>query len=717
MNRFGLIILLFVLFVIADFAQKPTPTPSNNEENEVVKISTSLVQLDAVVTDKEGHPVINLMADDFEIWQDGKPQKITNLVYINRITRSEKLAQTQTIVSPTKEKNAPLLPPVSTRSAEFGRVLTFVVDDGNCAVTQLGMIAAKDGLEKFVKEQMLPNDSVAIYQTRNGSSLLQQYTSDKTRLLGITKKIRWYPPNGICGSIAGGNYEPVQNNANEKLPDAAQRESIEASTNDRQIAGIIGVTRYAINGLRQIGGRKVIFIMSDSLPLMFGKRENIEISRATSAIKELTDLANRTSVVLNTIDVRGLTNSSMLEAADDPEGLAREGGEKGAENFIASRNLSDTQRRSGLTTLAIETGGKFFENTNSLEVPIQKALDLEKGYYLLGYQPDEETFKGKSFHKIEIKLKRPDLKISSRAGFYGVTDNEIRPKSRGGDSELYNALVSPLPNADMNVRLSAYFANTPNKGNFIHALLYIDGREITFADSANGNKKVIFDLVAVTLDAKNKVIDDSNSTQTIQIPTDKVAEIQRNGLIYTLDVPVKKEGIYTFRTALRDATAKRIGSSSQVIEVPDLKKDKLYLSGLIISGVDSNGKILESETAANKNVFSSVVSKSVPAIRQFRRNTIVGYAFTIYNAKIETAANQPKITIQTNLYSEGKLITQGTPQTAQIEKQADLTRINDYGYLRLNQNLLPGDYALQIIVRDLQTNQTSSQWIDFEVIE
>jgi VWFA-related protein len=704
-------LFLFLSFTLLTFAQKPTPTPPD-DENDVVKISTSLVQLDAIVTDKKGNPITDLSVEDFEILQDGKTQKITNFSYINRIGNAEKTTRSQTLASKNNDKNLPLTAPSSVRSNEFGRVLTFVVDDGNNCATQLGMIAAKEGLKKFVNEQMLPNDSVAIYQTRNGSSLLQQYTSDKSRLLGIIQKIRWYPPRGIF--VSCGN-ETIQNNINEKPQNNDQREAIENSIKDGQIEGLIGVTRYAINGLRQIGGRKVMFIMSDSLPLMVGKGINVEISRSFSAIKDLAELANRTAVVLNTIDVRGLTNPSLLEAADDAEGLARTGGEKGAENFIGNRNLSDSQRRSGLASLAIETGGKFYENTNFLDLSIQKALSIEKGYYLLGYEPENETFKGKSFHKISVKLKREDLNVSSRSGFSGKTDEELRPKPRTGDSELYRALTAPIPNADLNIKLSSYFANTPSKGNFIRALLYIDGKDITFLDEPGKTKKIVFDMVAVTLNEKNEVIDDTNRTATVHIPVDRVEEVRRDGLVYSVDVPVKKDGVYTFRTALRDTTAKRLGSSSQVIEVPNLSKSKLLISGLLISGVDGNGQILPTESG--ESAFSSVVSPAIAAIRKFKRNSVAAYSYTLYNAKPDSATNLPNLTIQTNLYYDGQIFSEGRPQSADLGKQTDLSRINDFGYLKLNANIPTGDYVLQVIVKDLTTNQITSQWIDFEVVE
>ncbi len=77
--------------------------------------------------------------------------------------------------------------------------------------------------------------------------------------------------------------------------------------------------------------------------------------------------------------------------------------------------------------------------------------------------------------------------------------------------------------------------------------------------------------------------------------------------------------------------------------------------------------------------------------------------------------NQPKLTVQINLYHDGKIISEGKPQTPELEKPSDPARINNYGYLRLNANVPKGDYALQIIVKDLTANETTSHWIDFEV--
>lgn len=699
---------------------KPSATPPIDNDSDVVKITTKLVQFDAVVTDKDGNQVKDLTIADFEILQDGKPQEITNFSYINTETPAQ--SSPKTIVK--NGKNVILPPPVRVRPESSGRIITFIVDDGNCTATQIGMTAAQDALKKFVSEQMLPNDLVAIYRTRGGSSLLQQFTSDKNQLMRVVRQIRWYPPQGSCEGNGGDIFASARVDSTGKTSgqgsfetdgNRQSREQIEDSIRDNQTVGTIGVINYVVRGLGKINGRKVVFFLSDGLPVR--TRRNTS-RQALDALRDLTDLANRASVVFNTIDARGVFDPTWISAGDNVSviGEIDAGKPSGTDKIINDRVTEIENTRAGLSYLANETGGTFYKDQNFLDNPIRQALEKEKGYYLLGYEPDGETFKNKDFNKIEIKLKRPDLKISSRAGFLGRTDESVAPKKRTGDSELYEAIVAPLPRAGLNVQLTAFFVNTPTEGNVVRSLVHLDGGEITFTDEPNGFKKAVFDVVAVTLNEKNEVVDEFNRTHTFKIEAAAMPLIKQNGMIYTTDVPIKKAGNYTFRLAVRDVSSKTLGSASQIIQVPDLKKSKIFMSGLAIGAVDENGKFVSPSAVKPENALSITASTAVPAIRIFRPNTITAYSYTLYNAQKDKTSNQPKLSVQVNLYHNGNLISEGKPQAAELEKQTDLTRLNDYGYLRLNSEIEKGDYALQIIVKDLLTNETTSQWIDFEIV-
>jgi VWFA-related protein len=717
--------------VRAQQQQQPAP-------DDVVRITTNLVQLDAVVTDKSGNQIKDLSASDFEVFQDGKPQKIVSVVYFNTEVPERTRLQTAE-AKRSAEKGQPPAPSSRVDSANAARILTFVIDDGNCAASQLGMKASREALEKFINEQMLPNDLVAIYQTRGGSSVLQQYTSDKAQLLRVARKIRWYPPQGLCSNEATGDFfdrarpttfmKPggaVSNIDSES--DRRSRTQIENRTRENQVVGTLGVLSYITRGLQRVAGRKTVFLLSDGIPMMSvdpdtkGPESNPTVmmtpSNTQGIIRDLIDAANRASVVINTIDVRGVRIPGIITAQDSFTNLSGPTGNIHATaGTTAARDALVTNSQSGMYYLADETGGRFFDDMNNLEVAVRRVLNLEKGYYLIGYQPEAETFKGKKFNKIEIKVRRPELNVRARSGFVGVTDEELRPKKRTGDSELYEAIAAPLPKAGLKLKLTAFFGNTASEGSFIRTLLHLDGNQISFVDEPNGLKKGVFDVVAVTLNEKNEVIEEFNRTHTIRFSEANLEDINRNGLIYSADVPVTQSGFYNFRVAIRDASSRLLGSAGQQIEVPDLKKKNLRVGSLAVGEVTiQNGKPVRSVIEPSQGRFSPVSSLSEPAIRKFRPGSILAYSYRIYNAALEKSSQQPNLSIQVRLYRDGEVVTDYPAQVIQLEPQTDLGRLSDYGYMRLVPAMPPGDYALQLVIKDLNDKRTTSEWIDFEVV-
>lgn len=689
------------------------------DDTDVVKITSKLVQVDVVVTDGKGNQVTDLRADDFTILQDGKPQTITGFSYVpvgrSSAPASEKRKGDNVITPPSQPK--PGVP--------RGRVITFIVDDGNCRASIVGMKASREAIEKFVNTQMAPDDVVAIYQTRSGSSMFQQYSSDKVQLLRAARRIRWYPASGGCATSDGSFYDAARINtetintiqgvkgiSEESEDEKRRRELREDRGSDYQVTGSLGVLLYAIRGLDRIPGRKVLFFMSDGIALR--ARDGRSLG-AADKLRDLTDLANRSGVVVNSIDTRGLFDAGMIEARDNI--YVRE-------TPLATEDISNIRRREvintqdGLAFLADETGGKFFKNESYLDGPIGKGLEIEKGYYLVAYEPEDGTFKDKYFNKIEIKLGRPELRVSSRAGFLGIVDQTAKKNTKSGDSELYEAIAAPLPSAGMNVRLSASFANTPSTGSVVRAQVHIPGEEVTFAES-KGVKKAVFDVVAVTMNEKNEVVDEFTRTHSFSV-ADPAAfpVIAKNGLIYSADVKVTKPGFYNFRVAMRDANSKRLGVVSQMVQVPELKPGRIFVSGLSATELDATGKFAIPGDADPANAFAVATSPGVSGIRQFKRGSVIAYPYQIYNAK-RGPDGKPNLTVEVNLYQDDKLLIDGAPRPADLQTQSDWSRISDYGYLKLNPQMTVGDYTLQVIVRDVAAgkNATSTQWSDFQIIE
>lgn len=697
-------------FAIAAAGQVPQPSATPPEDDETVKITTSLIQLDVVVRDKNGIQITDLKPGDFVVYQDGKPQTITNLSYIDSVARQ------RTEISGPKikvDKREPLSPPANVRSRQ-GRIITFVIDDGNCLATADGTASIRDAMRKFVREQMLADDKVAIYRTRGGSSLLQMYTSNRDVLNKKIDKISLIP-TGNCGS----SFEPLRDKSTIKITgsgagsfeseaDKLARKDIENRERDNQVIGTVGVMRFVVDRLKNVPQRKIVFLLSEGILAGFD-------TRAGDALRELADKASRASVVINTMSAKGVTIPGMMQAQDE----VLPGIINGADQSIqATQERVDEEAalNQGLSYLAYSTGGKFVRNQNFLDGSLKKILDAETGYYLIGYEPNDDTFRGKQFHRIEIKVNRPDLSVTSRKGFYGRTDKESQPVYKTLDSPLFQAISSPFEETGMDIRLTTLFGNTASDGNYLRALFHIEGQDLRLTDEGNGDKKAILDVVAVILDEKGAVIDEFNRTYPIRIPKQGVETIQRYGLDFATDIPFKKPGVYSFRLAVRDNNSKRLGSAGDFVEIPDVKKSKFVVSGLIAYGTDSAGNPLIPKQRPVNASFAPVFSESVPSLRRFPRNSVLSYNYTIYNAKPD-ASGKPGLTREIRLYRNGAVLASFPEEQLKLALAVDPTRVKDLGIVRIGNAIEIGEYVLQLIVRDKIGNKVSSQWIDFEVVQ
>lgn len=702
--------LFYCVFSISVFSQAPTPTPPENDDSEVVRIDTNLIQIDATVTDKNGVAITNLNADDFEVLQDGKPQKIISFSFFKPAAK--------------KQTNIPN----AVRSAQ-GRIITFIIDDGNCLATAEGISAAQQTMTTFIDEQMLPTDKVAVYRTRGGSSLLQIYTSDRNVLRRTVERVKWFPT--ACGS----SFTPAQNDTTARQPYGMHglesgenqtgstslqsfetesskevRRFFESNQRAAQASGTIGVLGFVVDRLKELPQRKLVFLLSEGI----AGGENLE------ALQDISDRAGRASVVIYTITGRTMTSSGMFQASDDVE-LNAARTNSSAEQIRQDRITEESSLNSGLNYLAETTGGRFIRNKALPKDEIKGILDAETGYYLLGYEPEGETFRGKQFHKIEVRLKkRPELEVGARRGFYGTSqksdDKKVKPKSRTNEISLYQALFSPVLENELNVRLTT-LCEHEKKEDRIRALFHIKGEDLTLVNDDDGMKKVVLETVGILFDEDGKVIDEFNQTYPIRIPKNGIQTVLSNGLDYSRDFKVKKPGVHSVRFIIRDSNSKRLGTVADYVEVPDFKKGGFSVANFLTTEITKNGKPLMMKTRPNDAAFAPVFFQSLPSIRRYYRNTAMAYTYSIYNPKLDDVSKMPKLSVQIKLYRAGKIVTELKEKPVEIEKRDDLTNIQSFGFLKLSDAMTVGEYVLQIIVKDQLNNKTASKWIDFEIIQ
>src|SRR6185295_20049700 len=178
-------VLLPALAQTKPAAQNPpqTQNQTSDDKDDVVRITTNLVQVDAVVT-KDGKAVTNLTADDFEIFEDGKRQSITSFAFISNVPGSVPQPEVK-----DAKKPATVVPFGPVKPSDTRRTMAFVVDDLGLSAESMHQV--KRQLRKFVTEQLQPNDLVAIIRTSGEMGALQQFTNDKRILTRAVDQLRW----------------------------------------------------------------------------------------------------------------------------------------------------------------------------------------------------------------------------------------------------------------------------------------------------------------------------------------------------------------------------------------------------------------------------------------------------------------------------------------------------------------------------------------------
>ncbi|MEP6707456.1 MAG: VWA domain-containing protein [Pyrinomonadaceae bacterium] len=700
-----------------------SPTP-----DDVVRISTNLVQIDAVVTGKDGKLVSDLTAEDFEIYEEGKRQPITNFSFIatgpSALTTPASAAAAPTSSATAKKAIAPP-PPIRPRADQVRRTMAVLVDDDR-HLSFSSIFAVRLTLTKFLAEQLEPHDLVGIFRPgQQGNGVFQQFTSDRNQLALVIRRLEWHPTiktafdvfeptrrEFIAGFGPGRGDQPGKPESGNLLSplDPAFRSAMRESyfglnDNDPPTAAML---RFLIHDMRTLPGRKSIVVFSDELAL--GPRAAF-----------IADYATRSGITIYTVHARGLVNTDYIGADEDVTSADVTAGR--TDQIRNSRAHKFWMEQAGLSYLAEETGGTFTHNNNDLGKGLRAALEESRGYYLIGYRPAEETFKrGLRFRKIEVKVKRPGFRVRARKGFLGVTDETVLlpTRSHTGDS-LYAALASPLSNVDVRTRLTPMFGYDEHTGYFIRTLLYLEPRDLTFTDEPNESKKLIIDVAAVTYDQKGAIYDEFTRSYTAHFDRDQFAFVQQNGLIYSADVAVKKPGPHAFRIAVRDQVSQRIGSAGQFITIPDLSnKNNFALSAIMLGEASENRTVATLPPAATiEAALAPVPAVTSSAVRRFQPGMILAYANLIYNARSDKK-DGAHVTTQLRLFRDGKEVF--TSQETPLDTSGQLTpeRLLNRGRLHLPTQAAAGEYALQIIVNDDapgEKRRTTSQWVDFEVVQ
>lgn len=674
-------------------------TPAGDQD-EVVRITTNLVQIDAVVT-KDGKSIRDLKAEDFEIYEDGKKQTITSFAYISNIPNVPSSASPP-VVNKGETGAAPAGP---IQRDVPRRTVAIVVDDLGLSAESMSQVRRQ--VRKFVAEELQPNDLLAIIRTGGEMGALQQFTNDRRLLNRAVDLLRWNP----CSRLGLATLARVEDPRG-------------GGCFGSNVITTLKAVRFIVDAMGRLPGRKSIIVMSDDIPVRAVEpgtegAESVlvgsDVRNYGTWLKKITETAIRSSVVIYSVDTQGLQftgitaadavtgsipASANMGSGSVPERSARLGG------LTTARSRILQERSEGSLQIARQTGGFQVRNSNSFQ--LDRIIEDQSGYYLLGYRPTQETF-NRQFHHIKAKVKRSGMTLRTRAGFFGVTEEEAnsgRPVIRDSTNL---ALLSPFGAQDLELDLNSFFANGKSDGSIIRSFIYLNPANLSYT-SVNGQRETSLEVHGVVFGDNGAVIDRVKRDIVLSMGETEYQQAMRDGLPDAVrlrfDMPAKKPGSYQVRIAVRDRTSTKIGSAGQFVAVPDLNDKRLALSGIVLRGVSQ--------------ASTQAAMMAIPPARRFAVNSDLYFAFVIYNATINPATQLPNLTMATKLFRDGKSVAPTAETPIEIKNQADLSRLFINGVVRLSSDLEPGSYYLQVVITDKAARDKQppiTQWVDFEIVK
>jgi len=653
-----------------------------------VKLSTELVQIDVLVTDKNNKPIAGLKREDFELYDNNKTQQITNFSFeeIGKPSTANQQTETNAIAK-------------AITAGEVKRVMAFVVD--TLHIKYENIYRTRKLLDDFIDNKMQPGDLVLILPTGGGSGVLQQFTSDRRILHRAIERLRPFyfsndttpyrsfarmagPPVGMGGR---GGISMPRGGSIGQMPDPLEEADVRAT---------LSALNETIKSMSKLPGRKISMFLSEGL--------RIFSTQATSDLDKTTGLAARANVVFYTIDPRGL-DSLSLSAGDELD--------QSVDVMTAVTNASDQKRddfresQDSLRVIANETGGKFFGNNNDINRGLDTMLQENTAYYMLGFYPESGRWDGK-FHKVKVVVRnRPDLTVTFRKGYLARSQpSEAPTKADPKVAEAIEAISSPLVRRDLDLRLTPLYTDNTQREPVVTLLLHIDVTKVSFAQS-EGRFQSKLEELGFVLDARGKAVDSFSNIVDLNLQPKTHQDVLKHGLLATRSLNVKP-GVYQVRLFVRESSSGLIGTANDYIEIPDMKANHLSTSSLFVSGqAVEDGKIVN--TAGEGGTASQ---------RRFTRDGEFMYQIVIYNPKLDGPNKEPQLEMRTRILRGSRVVFKGEVHPVVGLDGSSANRIITGGMIK-PATLQPDDYTLEVTVRDKLRGKDSKaiirQEMDFTI--
>jgi VWFA-related protein len=548
--------------------QRPKDEVSTRDGPATFRVRVNLVQVRVVVRDEHGKIVPDLHREDFQIFDNRKPQLLSTF---NVETPESKAAAPSS--SASTRADAAEIEKASVVAKLPQRFVAMVFDDVHLSMEDATFV--RSAAVKFFDSLAL-TDRVGIYSTSGQTT--QEFTDDRVALrkalLGILPR-----------SVAGGGFhdcpevsyyeaDQIENQRNSQAIAVATEDAVQCAFNGDEskralaqpLAEAAALTalstgdaesNYAYSHLNDIsrrlssmpGQRIMVFISPGFIP-----------STLWPEMTELIDRANRNKITINTIDARGLYTPDVNGDIADPPRFT--GSTAGV--LTSYRVQAQFAQEEVLADFASGTGGTYFHNRNDLDVGMTQAGAAPEVSYLLGFSPQNMKIDGR-FHEIKVTLtSKRKVSIQARRGYYAprtIPDPEAAAKA-----DIQEAIFSQEEIHDLPVDLQTQFFKKDANAARVAVLSRFDLKGVHFR-KADGRSNDALTIVTAIFDENGNFVTGGEKILTLRLLDNTYERLSRSGLTVKSSFEVKP-GTYMVRLVVRDGEGAEMAARNGSLVIP-----------------------------------------------------------------------------------------------------------------------------------------------------
>jgi len=563
-------------------------SPSQQQSDYLIHVQSELVLVNVTVRDKSGNFVQGLKPENFTILEDNKPQKVVSFDVENvDAMPPADLAQAKPLPESEPAATAGASPVGSAApspAAQFKDRRLIILFFDLSAMEPDDIDQSVTSAEHYVDAQMAPADLVSIVSL--GSSLLvnQDFTTDHALL---KKQLEQFS----AGS--GQGFEEGTTGTTEGTPDTGQ-----PFTADDTEYNIFNTDRR-LEALRSVA-EKLSYVQQKKSLIYFSSGMDRTGIENQSELRAAVNAAVRSNMAIYAMDMRGL---QALVAGGEAQNASLRGVSPYSGQATLNALNSNFTTQETLVTLASDTGGRAYLDSNDFSKIFKGVQQDTSTYYLLGYHSTNPARDGR-YRRIVVKSNVPGVKIEYRRGYYAPADYQHSTKD-DKERQLEEELASELPATDLPLYLGvAYFRLEGNKF-FVPISLVVPGSQIPFIRSSDRDKATL-DVIGIVLDNEHHPL--NRIRDTVKLALDTSAEVQKKNVQYDTGMSLLS-GKYHLKFVVRENQTGRMGSFEADIDVPDLKPQPLKMSSVVLASQTQTAK-----KGANLNPLIHDGSEIVPNV-------------------------------------------------------------------------------------------------------